>query len=371
MATTIPEWVPKFIKQTVAYREKQKVTHERLNELFNLLITQGDWNTETIQTLLDNLEKFDTQYIADLQANENTHQNILATFNQTITTIRNETQASITAMDTQQRLLMANLLAQFQEDLLEVETRVNNTMAQRLAEVQDLVNVVTGQYNTSVARMEELEDTIENLRAYILADNQAIADQVAADRYYIEQALAASGSVVADASAIYEALANKADKNEIPTTLPANGGNADTVNGHTVESDVPPNAKFTDTVYTHPATHPPSIIKQDANNRFMTDAERTKLQGLTNYTHPATHPPSIIAQDANNRFVSDSEKANWNGKANGSHTHPASQVTAGALPVGVLATNFTDYTISRVRNIRFGTTEPTSLANGEIYFMYE
>lgn len=34
-----------------------------------------------------------------------------------------------------------------------------------------------------------------------------------------------------------------------PTSLPANGGNADTVNGHTVEANVPANAKFTDTTY--------------------------------------------------------------------------------------------------------------------------
>ena len=34
-----------------------------------------------------------------------------------------------------------------------------------------------------------------------------------------------------------------------PTLLPANGGNADTVNNHTVKSDVPENAVFTDTVY--------------------------------------------------------------------------------------------------------------------------
>ena len=33
----------------------------------------------------------------------------------------------------------------------------------------------------------------------------------------------------------------------IPTSLPANGGNAATVNNHTVESDVPANAVFTDT----------------------------------------------------------------------------------------------------------------------------
>lgn len=34
-----------------------------------------------------------------------------------------------------------------------------------------------------------------------------------------------------------------------PTSMPANGGNADTVGGHTVQSDVPANAKFTDTTY--------------------------------------------------------------------------------------------------------------------------
>lgn len=34
-----------------------------------------------------------------------------------------------------------------------------------------------------------------------------------------------------------------------PTALPADGGNSDTVNGHVVESDVPSDAKFTDTIY--------------------------------------------------------------------------------------------------------------------------
>ena len=37
-----------------------------------------------------------------------------------------------------------------------------------------------------------------------------------------------------------------------PTSMTANGGNSTTVNGHTVNSDVPSGAKFTDTVYTHP-----------------------------------------------------------------------------------------------------------------------
>lgn len=52
----------------------------------------------------------------------------------------------------------------------------------------------------------------------------------------------------------------KVNITDFPTSMPANGGNADTVNNKTVESNVPVNAKFTDTVYTHPSTHPASMI---------------------------------------------------------------------------------------------------------------
>lgn len=37
-----------------------------------------------------------------------------------------------------------------------------------------------------------------------------------------------------------------ATKTDIPSVLPAEGGNAATVNGHTVNADVPAGAKFTD-----------------------------------------------------------------------------------------------------------------------------
>lgn len=50
----------------------------------------------------------------------------------------------------------------------------------------------------------------------------------------------------------------------------------------------------------------------------MSAADKAKLDGVasgaTNYTHPANHPPSIIIQDASNRFVTDTEKATWNAK---------------------------------------------------------
>lgn len=57
-----------------------------------------------------------------------------------------------------------------------------------------------------------------------------------------------------------------------PTAMPANGGNADTVGGHTVGCDVPEDADFTK--YTHPDNHPASMIKQDANHRFVSDDDK-------------------------------------------------------------------------------------------------
>ena len=44
----------------------------------------------------------------------------------------------------------------------------------------------------------------------------------------------------------------KTDILDFPESLPANGGNADTVNGHAVEKDVPADAVFTDTIYNLP-----------------------------------------------------------------------------------------------------------------------
>lgn len=47
------------------------------------------------------------------------------------------------------------------------------------------------------------------------------------------------------------------------------------VNNYQVLTDVPLNALFTDTVYTHPTNHLPSIISQNAENRFVSDSEKT------------------------------------------------------------------------------------------------
>ena len=67
-------------------------------------------------------------------------------------------------------------------------------------------------------------------------------------------------------------IEDKADKSDIPTTLPASGGNSDTVNNHTVKSDVPENAVFTDTVYDD------TDIKAEISKK----ADKEKLSKLEN-----------------------------------------------------------------------------------------
>ncbi|MDE6710017.1 MAG: hypothetical protein K2J76_05970, partial [Oscillospiraceae bacterium] len=60
------------------------------------------------------------------------------------------------------------------------------------------------------------------------------------------------GHTIANVAGLQDVLDGKADISAIPTSLPANGGNAATVGGFTVGTNVPSNAKFTDTVYTLP-----------------------------------------------------------------------------------------------------------------------
>lgn len=54
-------------------------------------------------------------------------------------------------------------------------------------------------------------------------------------------------------------------------------------------------------------------------NGLMSSADKTKLDGVAananNYTHPATHPATMIVEDSTHRFATDTEKATWNAKA--------------------------------------------------------
>lgn len=92
-----------------------------------------------------------------------------------------------------------------------------------------------------VTEVPTAETAVENV-IYMLKVESAIGADKYKEYMLIDGEIACVGDTSVD-------LTDYAKKNEIPAELPANGGNADTVNTHTVASDVPENAVFTDTIY--------------------------------------------------------------------------------------------------------------------------
>lgn len=73
------------------------------------------------------------------------------------------------------------------------------------------------------------------------------------------------------ADKVYATLTHTHTKSQIidfPTSMPANGGDASTVNGHTVGSNVPANARFTDTVLT-------KVSELQNDSKYQTDTDVT------------------------------------------------------------------------------------------------
>ena len=140
-----------------------------------------------------------------------------------------------------------------------------------------------------------------------------------------------------------------------------------------------------------------------------TTAEKQKLagvaEGANNYTHPATHPASMITDLATVATSGDYKDLGGKpaiptvdntiteggqnpvtggaiytalaGKANASHTQSAGTITAGTLggQVQANATAAATLDVAQVRSIRAGTTDLTpgtsALASGEVYLVYE
>ena len=82
----------------------------------------------------------------------------------------------------------------------------------------------------------------------------------------------------------------KSQITDFPSSLPANGGNSDTVNGHTVNSNVPANAKFTDTTYGDATT---------SAHGLMTPAMVSKLNGIAAGANRTTVDTSMSSTSAN------------------------------------------------------------------------
>lgn len=134
------------------------------------------------------------------------------------------------------------------QSALDGKAASNHTHSQYLTSHQD----ISGKLDNSATGADSLLSKITTSFTAIPTD----------DTYFIRQDIAGGNTfgrvkfstlwsyIKGKTDSIYAKVSHKHTKSEItdfPTSMPANGGNASTVNGHTVNADVPSGAKFTDT----------------------------------------------------------------------------------------------------------------------------
>lgn len=109
------------------------------------------------------------------------------------------------------------------------------------------------------------------------------------------------------------------------------------VNGFNVNASVPDNAKFTDTVYTHPATHPASMIT--GLSTVATSGSYNDLTDKPNIPASATVDSELSSTSVNpvqNKVIS----AALSSKADNSALSTYLPLTGGTLTGGITASNF-------------------------------
>ena len=214
----------------------------------------------------------------------------------------------------------------------------------------------------------------ENSTLWTWGNQQKYHEELQAD---IDSKISTGGSVVDDAlsdtsenpvqnKVITEALNDKANKDEIPTSLPANGGNAATVNGLTVKTAVPENAKFTDTVYTHPSGTE-KTGNPTANQTPAFGGTFTTTQFTTNATGHV-----VSATDRTVKIPNTAASANAAGLVNtGAQTFAGNKSFNGVVDFNGASAVGT----AQGRNIYAGTTDleagVSALETGTIYIVYE
>lgn len=109
------------------------------------------------------------------------------------------------------------------------------------------------------------------------------------------------------------------------------------INGYTIETSVPANAKFTDTVYTHPATHPASMITGLAG--VATSGSYNDLTDKPNIPASAIVDSELSATSVNpvqNKVIS----AALSNKADNSALSTYLPLTGGTVTGSITASNF-------------------------------
>lgn len=237
------------------------------------------------------------------------------------------------------------------------------------------------------ANVNHFHDTAtQTADGYMSSADKAKLDGIAANANLYVHPETHSVSMITGLSTVsttgsYNDLTDKPTIPTIPTALPADGGNADTLDGyhaayfasgqhnhdavyapanhthdyaatyHTHEEATTSESGFMSAEdktklngiasgannYTHPTSHPASMITETDSLKVMTAAERTKLSGIAenanNYTHPETHSAAIIEETSAKKVMTAEERTKLAGIESGANnyshpsTHPATMIT--------------------------------------------
>ena len=138
----------------------------------------------------------------------------------------------------------------------------------------------------------------------------------------------------------------KSQITDFPTSMPANGGNSSTVNGHTVNSNVPANAKFTDTTY--------AIATTNANGLMSKDMV-TKLNGI------ASGATAVTSTTVSNWGFKKTDTNTWRGVQN-NLTSTATDQSLSAYQGKVLKD-----LVDTKTTFSYSSTPPTSPASNAVW----
>lgn len=127
---------------------------------------------------------------------------------------------------------------------------------------------------------------------------------------------------------------------------PANGGNSTTVNGHTVNSNVPANAKFTDTIY---------AIATTSANGLMSKDMVTKLNGI------ASGATAVTSTTVSNWGFKKTDTNTWRGVQN-NLTSTATDQSLSAYQGKVLKD-----LVDKKTTFTYSSTQPTSPASNAVW----
>lgn len=142
-----------------------------------------------------------------------------------------------------------------------------------------VVAIIDDNYNTINDDIVSNDTTYSSSKITDLI-SESIGTGAGVSNIEIDDALSSTSENAIQNKVVNEALKNRAEKehthtkseiSDFPDSLPANGGNAATVNGYSVKSDVPEDAVFTDTTY--------NIATQSSNGLLSAD-DKTKLDGI-------------------------------------------------------------------------------------------